>query len=294
MKKILVLRGGALGDFIITLPALAWLRRRWPDALIELAGNAIAAELARSDGLIDVIHSQHDALWGALVSDEKLPEKLSAWLGTFDAVIQFWPDSDCSIARHFPLRSGQQFITASAHPGTEPASLHFLQALLPLGWNDEGTVLYRFQFTQTILRAPRRIAVHPGSGSAKKNWSLENWSRLCAWLREEQQAELFIITGEAEPAGLLEEHGTALRQLPLPQLATHLAGCGLFIGHDSGISHLAAASGTPCLLLFGPTEPARWAPPAPHVQVLRAGQSLAEIALPAVQQAVRAIRPDQS
>ena len=48
MRRILVLRGGALGDFIVTLPALALLRRRWPAARIELTGNSTAAQLALS------------------------------------------------------------------------------------------------------------------------------------------------------------------------------------------------------------------------------------------------------
>ena len=66
MRKILVLRGGALGDFIVTLPALALLRRRWPESRIELAGNAVAAEIGRREGLLDAVHSQHEARWSGL------------------------------------------------------------------------------------------------------------------------------------------------------------------------------------------------------------------------------------
>jgi ADP-heptose:LPS heptosyltransferase len=73
------------------------------------------------------------------------------------------------------------------------------------------------------------------------------------------------------------------RNLALPQLAERLRGCGLFLGHDSGISHLAAAVGTPALLLFGPTDPAIWAPANPHVRVLRgSGLTMAEITVPQV------------
>ena len=84
MQKILVLRGGALGDFIVTLPALARLRQRWPAARIELAGNATAAELARSRGMLDTVHSQHEARWGALFNDAPLPAPFSSWLASFD------------------------------------------------------------------------------------------------------------------------------------------------------------------------------------------------------------------
>lgn len=61
-----------------------------------------------------------------------------------------------------------------------------------------------------------------------------------------------------------------LEHLPLPLLGAVLRRCAFFIGHDSGISHLAAAAGTKCLLLFGPTDPAIWAPANPDVNVLLA------------------------
>src|SRR3954465_15700140 len=87
MQKILVLRGGALGDFIVTLPALALLRERWPEARIELVGNTTAAEIGRARGLLDVAHSQHEARWGALFSQDTLPAPLASWLAGFDLVL---------------------------------------------------------------------------------------------------------------------------------------------------------------------------------------------------------------
>ena len=67
----------------------------------------------------------------------------------------------------------------------------------------------------------------------------------------------------------------------------------LFIGHDSGISQLATAAGTSCLLLFGPTDPALWAPPYPQVRVVKCGPTLAAIKEPVVREAVAAMLPDQ-
>ena len=60
MRRLLVLRGGALGDLIVTLPAIARLRNRWPEAEIVLVGNATAGALAQERGLVSVIHSQHE------------------------------------------------------------------------------------------------------------------------------------------------------------------------------------------------------------------------------------------
>ena len=70
------------------------------------------------------------------------------------------------------------------------------------------------------------------------------------------------------------------QNLPLVTLALELRNCALFLGHDSGISHLAAALGVPSLLLYGPTDPAVWAPRNRGVRILRApGLTMEGIAL---------------
>jgi hypothetical protein len=70
------------------------------------------------------------------------------------------------------------------------------------------------------------------------------------------------------------------REWPLRVLAAVLARAGLFLGNDAGITHLAAAAGAPTLALYGPTDPALWAPVGPRVLTLRApGGSLAKLDL---------------
>jgi len=281
MRKILVLRGGALGDFLITLPALATLRRAWPDARIELAGNATAAGVARPTHLLDAVHSQHEARWSALFNAAPLPIELAGWLGAFDLVVNFWPDESGELGRHFPIRPGQTFLSAPAQPACAPAAAHFCAALAPLGL---APAEFAFSLLPPRDGAPGSdgfIAIHPGSGSARKNWPLPRWTTLCEWLRAAHDAELLVITGEAEPpeAQALARFGTSAHQLPLDALVAGLAQCRLFIGHDSGVSHLAAACGVPCVLLFGPTDPAMWAPPYPRIRVIQRGADPAAIGL---------------
>lgn len=262
MRKILVLRGGALGDFIVTLPALAALRQRWPAARLELAGNTTAATLALERGLLDAAHSQHESRWAALYSSADLSAAFADWLATFDLVLSFWP----GLAGHFPLHPCQQFLSASAQPATAPAAAHYLAPLRTLGlYTDAHDVsLRRWQPDSAT------IAIHPGSGSPTKNWPLARWRDLCLRL----PSPPLIITGEAESADLLVGLGTSLRQPRLSALADRLSRCRLYIGHDTGVSHLAASCGVPCILLFGPTAPATWAPPAAHVRVIHRGPSL--------------------
>ncbi|MSU70511.1 MAG: hypothetical protein EXS39_07015 [Opitutaceae bacterium] len=283
MRRILVLRGGALGDFLVTLPALRLLRQRWPHARIELAGNATAAELGCTDGLLDAAHSQHESKWAQLYRPAPLSRVFAEWLDWFDLVLSYWPDPDRELQRHFPVRPGQVFLSADASPQTAPAAAHYCEPLRALGLAT-GDYSHHLRWGPSVRQSPllaaaRLIALHPGSGSPRKNWPLSRWAELCCELRIRPNTNLLIITGEAEPADALAAFGQHARQLPLPALARRLSDCTLFLGHDSGVSHLAAALGVPCLLLFGPTEPALWAPPGPHVRVIRRGPSLNAISV---------------
>jgi heptosyltransferase-2 len=139
------------------------------------------------------------------------------------------------------------------------------------------------------------IAIHPGSGSPRKNWPAENWATLGQWLHQHASpARLMLVGGEADSgqmatvqAALRDTQVLLAQNLPLPQLAALLQRCRLFLGHDSGISHLAAATGAPCVLLFGPTDPAVWAPANRGVKVLNAPSGdLSRLALEDVQRAV--------
>jgi len=320
--KILVLRGGALGDFLVTLPALGLLRARWPQARIELVGHVRAAELGLPDGPIDAVHSQHEARWAALYGREPLSAGLHAWLAAFDLVVNYWPDPDGALAAHFPVRTGQTWVTAPALPAVSPAARHYCEALRPLGLattdyrtrlaveksefrnpkpetnrSATGTAVLEAQSAKPKTQNskpktpnPASIAIHPGSGSPRKNWPVERWAelggRLCG------QAPLLIVGGEADATAVasLAALGEVAQNLPLPELARRLAACQRFLGHDSGVSHLAAAVGTPCVLLFGPTDPAMWAPPGEHVHVIRRGPELSAISVDDVWAAVAAPR----
>jgi heptosyltransferase-2 len=119
------------------------------------------------------------------------------------------------------------------------------------------------------------IALHPGSGSETKNWPIENWIKLGDVLVAKGH-RLLIVAGEADSArtqkfraAWKDESVQFAEHFALPHLAALLEEMS-FIGHDSGISHIAAAVGARCLLLFGWTDPAIWAPRNENVTVLRA------------------------
>lgn len=107
------------------------------------------------------------------------------------------------------------------------------------------------------LAGPRHesIVLHPFSGSEKKNWPLSAFRELAGLLGE-----------VAWTCGPEEELPEARRFVDLAELAQWISGARLYIGNDSGITHLAAAVGTPVLALFGPTDPTIWCPAGRHVR----------------------------
>jgi heptosyltransferase-3 len=294
MRRILILRGGALGDFIVTLPALALLRSRWPESRIELVGNSTAAQLALHRGLVDAVHSQHEGRWSALYLDRKLNEPLAGWLTGFDLVVNYWPDPDATLARHFPLHASQAVLSAAALPGHGPAAAHYCESLRTLGLVPDQFWLPLLPLSgATGMR--HGIVLHPGSGSVRKNWPADRWLELITRL----EGPVALILGEAELATWecrLPElrqlaHVTVLASFPLEALVAACSSAALFLGHDSGISHLAAATGAPSVLLFGPTDPAIWAPPEPTVRVLRRGSTVDAIAIADVVKEIRDVLP---
>lgn len=276
MRRILVFRGGALGDFILTIPALRLLKGRWPSSSIELVGNSRAAELGRREGLLDAIYSQNEARWAALYGTEPLPDALRGWLAQFDLIVCAWPDPEGQIGRHI-AGLGPCCLFGAAQPAVAPAARHFCEILAPLGL---ATRDYRstLRFAQHPVRSTT-ISLHPGSGSPKRNWPLERWAHLCKILRDKHP--LMIVGGEADAQAFehLAPYGEGVFGLPLPKLAQRLASCRCHVGHDTGITHLAAAVDTPCIALFGPSDPAMWAPPGGHVRVLRTGATMECIGL---------------
>jgi hypothetical protein len=119
------------------------------------------------------------------------------------------------------------------------------------------------------------IAIHPFSGSVAKNWPLELFERLA---RQLPLRVRFCVSPEMEYPG-------AVQIDDLYELACWLSSASLYVGNDSGITHLAAAVGTPVVALFGPTDPAVWAPRG--ATVLRA-DPISAITVESVREAVMA------
>lgn len=178
-------------------------------------------------------------------------------------------------------RSGLKRLVAGPYRMSERGPHAVEQLAAPLAALDLPLVCPFPKVEFTNLKAQRHgvdLAVHLGSGSSRKNWPWERWRRLVERLQAEGLVRrIALVAGDADEmptrAFLSGWHGSKVDvwdRLPLRELARRLAGCMAFFGHDSGISHLAAAAGAPVLALFGPTSPRVWAPRGPRVQVVLA------------------------
>ena len=112
------------------------------------------------------------------------------------------------------------------------------------------------------------MAVHPGSGSRAKNWPVERFFE--AARRLSGGRPWLLVLGPAEEDVVAPPGAILAQGWPVRTLGAALARAGLFLGNDSGVAHLAAASGAKTLALFGPTDPAQWAPVGRAVATLRA------------------------
>ena len=286
---LLFIRGGAIGDFILTLPALRLARRSFPGQRIEVLGSPGAVDLAVHFGLADLVRRLEDpALARFFVPGAALDPAWCAYFASFSVVVSHLYDPD-GIFHDSLRRAGVTTLLCGPHRPVEGGPAAAEQLAAPLAglalFLEPGEAGEPFA-ARPAADAPF-IALHPGSGSPRKNWGLDNWARLAERLQRQTGAGVLVVAGEAEAAvlaafcGLLKASGvdyTLADSLPLPELAARFAGCRLFLGHDTGPAHLAAACGVPCVLVFGPTDPSVWAPAGRQVRVVRAeNHSLAAV-----------------
>lgn len=298
--KILVIRGGAIGDFILTLPAIRLIREAFPTAHLEILGYKHILTLAHERYYADETRSiEYAALARCFARNAELDPDLVEYFRGFNQVISYLFDPDKIFETQLTTAGVKNFLSGSPKISDEThAAIQLARPLeqLALFLEDPAAKFFPSKNDQTeaarwFRNSRKHFAIHLGSGSGMKNWPLRNWIEFADWLETAFDAELLIVGGEADHEQLAAFPRSPRRQilesLPLPELGAVFARVDGFFGHDSGISHLAAAAGARCLLLFGPTDPAIWAPRNADVQVLRS--SLPELEPTEVKQAATKI-----
>jgi heptosyltransferase III len=308
------LRGGAIGDFILTLPVLAALRRHFPRSRIELLGYPHIAQLALAGGLVDEIRALESPSLTGLFHPTGITD--ANWIEYFRGVqllISYLYDPEGiqanNLARVCPARRLQGrhrpdetqnrhavdvWLDPLAELGLRGASREPVINLVQPGRNPPVAPGVTALAMGRMASTERWLALHAGSGSERKNWPEPLWLALLRKIWSETQWHTLLVGGEAEGGRLerLSQGAPADRirlaqNLPLLELAHWLLPCAGFVGHDSGITHLAAALGLFGVVLWGPSNPHIWQPLSSKMTLLKAPGELANLTVERVFAAIQ-------
>ena len=298
LKRLLVLRGGAIGDFVLTVPVLHALRLCWPEAELGLVTYPRTARLALACGLADFTESLDTAESAALFSENGLqPGRLLESIRSSDAVISYFLDPTGVVHRNLSVSGAKRLICASPLPVSGHAVDHLLAPLAVLGVPFALGAVPRLTVSAELIekvkirlgepcfailasqgrQGQKLVAIHPGSGSPTKNWPLEKFLQVAGRLAT--QFRVIFIAGEAEEpilAELVKQGMPVMHGLDLPELAAMLSCCSGYLGNDSGITHLAAAVGISTVALFGPSDPLVWGSRGQNVRIVPAPERTTE------------------
>jgi ADP-heptose:LPS heptosyltransferase len=291
LMRILVMRPGALGDVILTLPALQALRTRFPQAEIEVMGNLPVLEWLCGRSVVTSVASFDRADLGALFLPEAEPDaSLLAYLAAFDTVLSYVTPPEHAFARNLARATCGR--TVSFDPRPRAGEVVHVSELLQrplcglkvtptretprLQSSAADRLVAARWWTERGLNGRWVLAMHPGSGSPAKNWPAQHFAAVGLELARRGGARILLLGGPADAAAVEQVrralYGTPWVELldaPLPCLAALLACCRAYVGNDSGVSHLAAALGVPTVAVFGPTDPRLWAPRGRQVRVVQ-------------------------
>jgi len=288
---ILVLHQGAIGDFICCLPVLACVRQALADAHITLLGYPRVLEIAVGRTYAESVLSIDRADMALLYQEgAAYPPAFRALFEDFQHIGVFGRD-DGPFVRN--LEALSKAPVAVVPPFPPPGSRihmvdHALSLVRAMGFpvhrdyprlhllTEDRHEAAVFLNRHGVTRDNPVIAVHPGSGSRKKMWPLDRFLALAEGLAVGHQSQILLVVGPGEEH-IKERLVPVIRRRPwivlsglsLPLLGAILEHACVFVGNDSGISHMAAAVGVPVVTLFGPTDPAVWAPLGGDVTVIR-------------------------
>ncbi len=316
MNKVIILRPGALGDVLALRDLIACLRRNKPMRQIGLVAPGERGRFFFRQRWVDswLDWERSEVSWLFNQTQQPPPSTLASFFDTTQLIVAFLAadtvKSDASTAQKLALLCPDAALRIAA-PVPPPDKIMPIGKWLvsAAGLADAGTETMTEQNRQQHQATPRLVMplrndlipeqanyalIHPGSGSAKKNWPLESFAMVGEKLQYLKDATgkarfpaLLIVAGEADgnlgrclhkklPDSILVENPD------LSTLASLLAGADFYLGNDSGVSHLAGAvvseSGErpKTLVIFGLSDSRIWAPQ--DALVLQAGPDMSELA----------------
>lgn len=285
VEEILIWHRGALGDLLLAGPALQALRRRYAGARMVAVGQPHLWQLLAPTLSVGGILNGDGGMWAWLFTPEgPMPEELTARLSSTHLAVVFTPRPHLTLLNRLKQAGTAQVCWVPAFPDNGREQVASCQAShlgsRGLPYQPEPLHLVLQQEApgpEESFDARPLLCVAPGSGHPRKNWPLSHYFEATRALAWEHRLQVVWLIGPAEAAWLPYVQGLAaaqgqgvLAEAPLTQVAQVLARAALYIGGDSGITHLAAAAGARRIIaLFGPTDPQVWAPFRDRVTVVQ-------------------------
>jgi len=271
-EKLLIIHQGALGDFILTFPAIIRLQKYY-DAIDVLCQSGIG-KLVKALGLVEKWYPLEAAYVASLFTD-RIDSKIKTLLAPYANIILFTlSDQLEQTIRH--LTSVPACRISPKPP--EYVRIHLtefvLKNLINCGLIKSSDAVLDDILLPNLRGQPKsrdRILLHPGAGSKRKRWPISNFLEVEAVLKADGLKPEFIL-GPAEEDlvdALTGMNRTVHILTDLMELAALLKSAGGYIGNDSGASHLAAFLGLSAGVIFGPADPERWAPLGRAVETVR-------------------------
>lgn len=268
MKTFLICHRGALGDFILTWPAIHCLRKILPDYLFKGIGRPEYMRLAINLGLLDSFVNMDSSKLLDLFNGKAIPPEIGHPNG---AVL--W------------LSSGQDMVNLLKKHASLPVVL-----IAPFPAKQMPVALYHCQSMQAHfpVTIPKNLSdcfplrtkkgnyalIHPGSGSPAKNYSPQFYLNLADELERFGYQKTGFVAGPVEKTTITAEDFTG-RWVEWPEdvekLANLLDDASLYIGNDSGVSHLAGILGVPAIVFYKTTDPKIWGVLGRKVAHIKAG-----------------------
>jgi ADP-heptose:LPS heptosyltransferase len=289
--NVLVIHQGAVGDLVLSLPALAGLRKFYPNARFEMAGFPHILSLIEGRYYADKVVSIDGSDWASLYLEQRdIPHRLARYLSGFDIGIIFTANPNQIFSENLQ-RTGIKYVFPIGTVPPNGKKVHVIDYILSSA-NDMGLEIlhtpprlylresdrllaHDFLKRYSINEGKILAAIHPGSGGKKKVWMPQRFAEVMYELSRRMNPGFLIICGPAdepfvEPI-LAKTHPlnpVLIKDISLVHVASILEKCRIYIGNDSGITHMAAALARPTVALYGPTDPEIWGPRGPYVSIL--------------------------
>lgn len=268
------MHAGALGDWVLIWPLLRALGRGGAQVVVvshdekaKLAAKWVACEPGSLIALPGGIDQTRLSRWWAGPEPLRGEAASHNWRVPMpDRIITFLCDDSTPAGRAWLDAAAAEFPCAQIEYASAPGSA-------------SRDALWLRENVEHLGRVPPRhhragpIICHIGAGSREKRWPLDNWAELIAAMRTDGH-DVHVLAGEVERERLSAAETANFVKLDgrwvdsLDDLAAITAAARLFVGGDTGPTHLAAQLGIPTLALFGPTDPGLWSPVGPTVRVL--------------------------